>query len=565
MSKSRAIETGTSDVIELDSGEFTRKYKVIAKLGEGGMARVHLAVVRGVAGVRKLVVLKSVRPELVSDRRVCEMFLAEARLAATFNHPNIVQTFEVIVSKNRPLLVMEYMDGQSISRILRQIDLPPSLPLFVLGEVLNGLDYAHNVRDIDGTELNLVHRDISPQNILVTYDGHVKLLDFGIAKIIGSTGNTETGEIKGKVRYMAPEQMVGSTKLDRRADIFSVGVMLWEAVTRQRLWSGLNDVQVIQAVVQGGGVPAPTTADPNVPPCLDAICRRALAHNCDDRYESAAAMQADLQAAIEELGLRTDHRQVGRFVTEAFTELRTSIRSIIETQLSAAKASPVSLIVSDEIDVVVTEEEAFSGDLWGLPSAVSANRSKIRGQRRRRGLFVAGGAVALGGLVSALWLGSVHGHGREEAAAMAAPAATSATLPAAPAAVEGDKEHAFVHVSFVASPPRAMLFLDDVPLGSNPFLGNRPRDGERHILRVEAPGYRSQTVAVDMGGPVERKVDLEPLVTVSPKTATRPSAGRIAASSATSSTAPAGPARSCNPPFIIDEHGIKSFKPECLK
>src|ERR1700733_14554036 len=152
MSKSRAIETGTSDVIELDSGEFTRKYKVIAKLGEGGMARVHLAVVRGVAGVRKLVVLKSVRPELVSDRRGCEMVPPEARLAGTINHPNIVQTFEVIVSKNRPLLVMEYMDGQSISRILRQIDLPPSLPLFVLGEVLNGLAYAHNVRDMNGTE-----------------------------------------------------------------------------------------------------------------------------------------------------------------------------------------------------------------------------------------------------------------------------------------------------------------------------------------------------------------------------------------------------------------------------
>jgi serine/threonine-protein kinase len=567
MTETGTSEAVTSDVIELDSGEFSRKYKVIAKLGEGGMARVHLAVVRGIAGIRKLVVLKSVRPELVSDRRVCEMFLAEARLAATFNHPNIVQTFEVIVSKNRPLLVMEYMDGQPISRILRQPNLPPSLPLFVLGEVLNGLDYAHNVKDLDGTELNLVHRDISPQNVLVTYDGHVKLLDFGIAKILGSSGNTETGEIKGKVRYMAPEQMLGSAKLDRRADIFSVGVMLWEAVTRQRLWAGLNDVQVIQAVVSGGGVPAPSTVDPDVPPCLDAICRRALAHECDDRYESAAAMQADLQAAIEELRMRTDHRQVGRFVTESFVDLRTSIKSVIETQLSNEKAAPVSLIVSDEIDVVVTEEEAFSGDLWGLPSAVSANNLTNVGRRRRRlGLLAGGGAVAVMGVISALWLGNAHGRSAEAPLTVAAaPPPTSAAIPPAPVASVDEKDRAYVHVSFEANPVRARLFLDDELLPSNPFLGTRPRDAQQHVLRVEAPGYRSETIAVDLSGPTESKLDLVPLATVLPKTAARPSIGRTAPSSVASTATPAPSARSCNPPFIFDENGIKSFKPECLK
>lgn len=564
MNESRTIETSASDVIELDSGEFSRKYKVIAKLGEGGMARVHLAVVRGVAGVRKLVVLKSVRPELVSDRRVCEMFLAEARLAATFNHPNIVQTFEVIISKNRPLLVMEYMDGQPISRILRQSALPPSLPLFALGEVLNGLDYAHKFTDIDGKELNLVHRDISPQNVLVTYDGHVKLLDFGIAKIMGSSERTETGEIKGKVRYMAPEQMLGSATLDRRADIFSVGVMLWEAVTRRRLWAGMTDVQVIQTVVQGG-VPAPRTLDPNVAPCLDAICTRALAHNCDDRYESAAAMQADLEAAVQELRLRTDSRHVGRFVTESFAELRTSIRSIIETQLSDEKAFPVSLIVSDEIDVVVTEEAGLSGDLWGLPSAVSANHlTKKEGKARHRGLFLAAGVVAVGAMVSALWLGYAPTRGRPglAAAGVAIPSSMASTPTAAPA-VSDDKEHASVHVSFAATPARAKLFLDDEPLGSNPFLGNRPRDAERHVLRVEASGYRSQTIAVDLTRPVESQIDLQPLATVSSQTAARPSSGRSTPPSMTSSPAPSG--GSCNPPFVFAESGIKRFKPECLK
>jgi serine/threonine-protein kinase len=569
MTESPTTETAAPDVIELDSGEFSRKYKVIAKLGEGGMARAHLAVVRGVAGVRKLVVLKSVRPELVSDPKVCKMFLAEARLAVTFNHPNIVQTFEVIISKNRPLLVMEYMDGQPISRIVKQAGVPLSLPLFALGEILNGVDYAHKFTDIDGTKLNLVHRDISPQNIFVTYDGHVKLLDFGIAKIVGSTDRTETGEIKGKVRYMAPEQMLGSAEIDGRADIFSIGVILWEAVTGRRLWEGLSDIQVIQAVVQGGGVPAPSTIDPTVAPCLDAICKRALAHNSADRYESAAAMQTDIEAAIEELDLRTDSRQVGRFVSQAFAELRTSIKSVIETQLSNEKASPVSLTVSDEIDVLVTEEEAASSDLWGLPSVVSAsahvtNRER---KRRRRGLVV-GGFVVAGALASALWLGNVLGRGRESGVAAVgavtdAPLTSAAVSPAA----SGDKAHASVRLSLEATPARARLFFDDEPLDGNPFHGNRPRDKEHHVLRVDAPGYRSRTIPVDLTGPVDTRIDLEPLdVAVSAKTAVvvRPLPGRVVAPVVTSSPA-LQLARSCSPPFIIDDNGIKSFKPECLK
>ncbi len=568
MTESPATETAASEIIEPDSGEFSRKYKVIAKLGEGGMARVHLAVVRGVAGVRKLVVLKSVRPELVADRRVCQMFLAEARLAATFNHPNIVQTFEVIISKNRPLLVMEYMDGQPVSRIMRQASVPLSLPLFVVGEILNGLDYAHKFTDIDGVRLNLVHRDISPQNVLVTYDGHVKLLDFGIAKTIGSTDRTEAGEIKGKVRYMAPEQMLGSAELDRRADLFSVGVILWEAVTRRRLWEGLSDIQVIQAVLQGAEVPAPSTIDPAVAPCLDAICRRALAHNSADRYESAWAMQADVEAAIEELDLRSDSRQVGRFVSKAFTDLRASIKSVIEKQLSNEKAAPVSLTVSDEIDVIVTEEEAASGDVWGLPSAVSASTKKER-KFRSRGLVVAG-FVAAGGLASALWLGNVLGRGRDSTVA-AAPL-TSAAVPPVPAASD-DKDHATVRLSFEATPARARLFLDDEPLDGNPFHGNRPRDAERHVLRVDAPGYRSRTIPVELTGPVDTRIDLEPLsVAVSARTPVAVHPLPVRAAPAVVSTSPAPPsqsqspsARSCSPPFTIDDNGIKTFKPECLK
>jgi serine/threonine-protein kinase len=135
-----------SDIVELDSGEFSKRYKVIAKLGEGGMATVHLALVRGIAGVRKLVVLKAVKPEFVGDRKVCEMFMSEARLAATLTHPNIVQTFEVVVSKRRPMLVMEYMDGQPLARVLNLAGLPLALALLAFKEILEGLEYAPAAR-----------------------------------------------------------------------------------------------------------------------------------------------------------------------------------------------------------------------------------------------------------------------------------------------------------------------------------------------------------------------------------------------------------------------------------
>src|SRR5580704_12011617 len=228
MMETRNREAGPSDVIEFDSGELSRRYKVIAKLGEGGMALVHLAVVRGLAGTRKLVVLKSVRPELLAEENIRNMFVEEARVATTLSHPNIVQTFEIAVSNGGPVLVMEYLEGQNLGHIRRRmrsgiVPLAPSAPLalqlFVLKGVLAGLEYAHNCKDLEGTALKLVHRDVSPQNVFVTYDGQVKILDFGIAKSAGTAGRSLSGNIKGKIRYMAPEQMVASVDLDGRADV----------------------------------------------------------------------------------------------------------------------------------------------------------------------------------------------------------------------------------------------------------------------------------------------------------------------------------------------------------
>jgi serine/threonine-protein kinase len=510
-----------SDVVELGSTEFSKKYHVIAKLGEGGMAFVHLAVVRGVAGVRKLVVLKSIRPELLSVANVSDLFLAEARIAATLSHPNIVHSFEVIVSKKRPVLVMEYLDGQPFERVLRLADLPLPFALFALKETLRGLDYAHNVVDLEGRKLNLVHRDVSPQNIFVTYDGQIKLLDFGIAKVIGSTANTETGEIKGKVRYMAPEQMLGRAAVDARADVFSVGVMLWEAVTGRRLWDGMNDIQVIQAVT-AGPVAAPSTVAPNVPARLEAICIRALAQSPDDRYDSAAAMLGDLDAAIEELGLRTDARRISKYVSDAFAELRASVKAVVEAQLRNHNAAPVRLIVSEGSTLIA--EKALHEDLSAMPSTLTVGRAEAR--RRRREVVAYTGLFAAGAVILAFFSLLGGGTAREVKPAAAASAVVAEPTPRS------------------TSSPSADDTSGRVPLDVHPaqatFLDSERRTVERAPLPAALPPK----------GPASPNA--RPIVSRS-----------VGAPAASPNSGQAPPA--CTPPFLFDERGIKRFKPECLK
>jgi serine/threonine-protein kinase len=543
-----------SDVVELGATEFSTKYKVIAKLGEGGMALVHLAVARGVGNVRKLVVLKSIRPELIATQKTHDMFLAEARVAATLNHPNIVQSFEVVVSKKRPVLVMEYLDGQPLERVMRLENLPLAVALFALKETLRGLDYAHNVADLDGAGLNLVHRDVSPQNIFVTYEGQVKLLDFGIAKVVGATCNTETGEIKGKVRYMAPEQMFGNSAVDRRADVFSVGVILWEALTGRRLWDDRSDVQVIQAVT-ARPIAAPSTVKPDVAARLDAICLRALAPSAEQRYESAAAMLADLEGAIEELGLRTDAGRVSTYVSGAFASLRASVRATVEAQMRNDTAVPVRLIAS-EGGTLLVEDDASAGDLWAQPSTLTVRRVEAR-RRRQRKVFTYVGIAAIG-------------------AVGVAPFISRHTQPANATSVSGQrisdqqprKVDEGVHVSIDARPREARIFWDGEPLAGNPYTGELPRDALAHVVRVEASGFRTQSLTVGLKDLIDRRVELVPEATASPARPTPPTSRSVSNHPAAAPSAPASaahPLAACTPPFTFDPNGIKHFKPECLK
>jgi serine/threonine-protein kinase len=326
-----------------------RRYEPIAQIGRGGMAEVLLAMMDSGAGARRLAVLKRIGPELATDPDFVTMFLDEARLSLRLSHANVVQTYEVLVGDDELAIAMEYLDGQPLTRVLNrllrgpgeQLGLP--LRLRILTRVLAGLQHAHMLADLDGTPLGVVHRDVSPQNVFVTYDGQVKLVDFGVAKTIAASHQTRPGAIKGKLAYMAPEQLQ-SEAVDRRADLFSVGVMLWEMLAQRRMWHRMTEVEIVGHLASGRPMPALPVLPADVPTELDAICMRALEMDPALRYQTAEEMEMDLERVL--VGAADSHaRNLGTVVSLAFAAERAERQAVIERCLrrSVDQAAPASL------------------------------------------------------------------------------------------------------------------------------------------------------------------------------------------------------------------------------
>jgi len=324
-----------------------RTYRRIAELGRGGMATVHLAAMQGPHGVTKLVVIKELRPELAVNDEFVVMFFDEARLAARLNHPNIVQSYEVGEENGCQFIVMEYLEGQPLHRVWNKLQsagkMTLAVNLQVVSDVLAGLDYAHELADFNGSHLKIVHRDVSPHNVFVTYTGDVKVVDFGIAKAADSSTQTRVGTLKGKLTYMPPEQAMGE-KVDRRADIFAVGVLLWESSAGRRLWQGLNDGAIMRALMTGE-IPSLLSVNPDLPPRLDEIVRKALAPKRDNRYASAREFQHDVEQLMSETGSRASRRDLGTVVSELFADDRAVIRATIDDALNRGDPNAVETVV----------------------------------------------------------------------------------------------------------------------------------------------------------------------------------------------------------------------------
>ena len=295
------------------------------------MAEVLLAMMDAGCGARRLVVLKRIWPELATDPEFMTMFLDEARLSVRLNHPNVVRTFEVLAHGDEATIAMEYLDGQPLTRVMNRLrgngELSVPLRLRIVMSVLAGLEHAHTLTDLDGQSLEVVHRDVSPHNVFLTYDGQVKLVDFGVAKTLAASHHTRPGALKGKLAYMAPEQLQ-PVPVDRRADLFAVGVMLWEMLSGRRLWQGMNEVQIVSQLAAGLPFP-PLPSEAGLPPGLEEICERALDPNPDFRYQTAAEMEMDLERVL--IGAEDSHaRSLGRVVSLAFTAERAERQGLIE-------------------------------------------------------------------------------------------------------------------------------------------------------------------------------------------------------------------------------------------
>ncbi|MFO0737020.1 MAG: serine/threonine-protein kinase [Labilithrix sp.] len=273
------------------------RYAIYDAIASGGMATVHLGRLVGPAGFSRTVAVKRLHPQLAQDREISQMLLEEARLAARIQHPNVVPTLDVVAAENEMLLVMEYIRGDSLSRLMRaaqaaQVRLPPNVAVAIMLNTLAGLQAAHEATDERGMPLGLVHRDVSPQNVMVGVDGVARVLDFGIAKAEGRLVTTREGEVKGKVMYMAREQLAGE-HVTRAADIYAAGIILYEMLTGLRMFAGENEVAAVTRIV-ANDLRVPSQSDPSLAP-FDMIIRRASALQPQDRYPNARDMARDLE------------------------------------------------------------------------------------------------------------------------------------------------------------------------------------------------------------------------------------------------------------------------------
>ena len=310
------------------------RYQLIGEIASGGMASVFLARLPGVAGFQRLVAIKRLHPHLAKEREFVEMFLDEARLAASIHHRNVVPILEIGTSTGGYYLVMEFIEGVTLARLMTQAavlrePVPRPILLRIVIDTLSGLHAAHELTDDTGDLMGVVHRDCSPQNILVGQDGCSRITDFGIARASSRLHNTREGAMKGKLAYMAPEQTQGD-QFDRRADLFSMAVVLWEVLSLRRLFKSKTEAQTLRRLLHDP-IPSLSEVVPDLHPALVALCDQGLARDPAQRFQSAEGMADAVEAAATEAGetIATERKveaQMKKRYGEDFSDQRDALR-----------------------------------------------------------------------------------------------------------------------------------------------------------------------------------------------------------------------------------------------
>jgi serine/threonine-protein kinase len=359
------------------------RYAIFDEIAAGGMATVHLARLAGPVGFSRVVAVKRLHPHLLDDEDFKAMFLDEARLAARIRHPNVVPTLDVLVHDKELILVMEYVHGESLlalSRAARQKKnpIPLSIAVAIMVSVLHGLHAAHEARDEKGQPLGIVHRDISPHNILAGADGLVRVLDFGVAKALqGRTAQPDTalppGTVKGKFSYMAPETLRGEPST-RQADIFSAAIVFWELVTGHKLFGAPTEQERILKVLKGN-TPPPSALIPGLPVAVDKIVQRGLSPNPLDRYETADEMAAELENMLSPASQRAVGEWVTKLAHEALDRRADLLQQIEVSNINSMPPTPVATSIVMPVAAGTAVEASIAHETTPISSHRSLGRS----------------------------------------------------------------------------------------------------------------------------------------------------------------------------------------------
>lgn len=515
------------------------RYALYGEIARGGMATVYFGRLLGPVGFSRTVAIKRLHPQYASDAEFVAGFLDEARLAARVQHPNVVSTLDVVAMDGELMLVMEYVQGESLSRLLSALRargerVPWRVAAALMNGVLTGLHAAHEAKNERGEPLGIVHRDMSPQNVLVGGDGVVRVFDFGVAKAAGRAQDTRAGLFKGKLAYAAPEQLAGGP-LDRRLDVYAASVVLWEIVTGRRMFKADTELQ-LYAMVKEGRIEPPSRFVPDLPPGLEAIVLRGLATDPAHRFATAREMAI----ALEEVLPHASAREVAEWVHHVANDaLKNRARTIEEIETS----NPV-----------------IDSGIHDLPTLLRASFPPGSGPRSTPG------AVGAQGSMPVSVTGSVAG-----ALVSAEPTSVDAAPPSrrrwVPALI------AFVLLSAVAGAALAWL-----RPSSGPAVVEEPQTSAGPTKKKSKGA--TETAAKHQPEPTstaaEPSPEPEPVPTpkaaspavvkptvakVAPKPAPEPPPTSVAAKP---SAASAPPAANCTPPFTIDAEGIRHPKPECM-
>ena len=484
------------------------------------MATVHLGRLQGVVGFSKTVAIKRLHPQYAKDPEFVSMFLDEARLAARIRHPNVVSTLDVVALEGELFVVMEYVQGESLLALLRSANrqeerIPPEIVSSIFAGTLHGLHAAHEARSERNEPLGIVHRDVSPQNVLVGIDGVPRVLDFGVAKATGRVQTTRDGQVKGKLAYMSPEQLVGT--VSRATDVFAASVVLWEALVGKRLFGGGSEGETVKRVLDQE-IQAPGKIVPGLPPELDDLVMRGLQRDPAARFATAREMARALEKAVK----LAPASEVGEYVEKMAgptlakrAEWVARIESSSPTLLlhEGAKGDTTVDGAPTRVDATTPPVHGDEGSAGGTdPNGSRSLRPQPSALRRRTIRRIVGSAIGVSAAVLLLAVGIAVGSGR------------SPTTPSASASVAAESP-------LPAVPPAPTTASDDVP--SAPSNTNTASAAASPSPPPTGPTARSQSPARPAPAPA--------------------------------SPPPRRAAAGCDPPYTVDANGFHHYKKECLR